>query len=190
MDDLHRELYAMIMEKEQRINSLLVEIDRLKGAFAWDNVKISYWSNKDNKLRKRPEARLLFEFGHQTVTTLGCRLYNNIDGYDKAFGSYIENSEGSERKFLKRLTKDFLQCWKEKMNIHVGLIRIVDGNNLGSVVPRWALAFSEDEQKFLLFTPKHKDFITHPSTPILGREHSKNPRACDYVAYISPTDKE
>ncbi len=185
MDDLHRELYATVQEQEHRINQLLAEIERLKGEIVWDNLKISYWSNKGNKAKKWPEARLLFQFNKVDIITLGCRLYNTADGILNGLGQYIDNAADDEREFISVQIKIFLQLLREKSNIHFGLVRGVDGNNLTGVIPYWAMYFAEDERKFILYTPKHTKPLESPPNPILGKEKSQKARACDYIAYIS-----
>ena len=185
MDDLHRELYAKITEQEHTINQLQAEIERLKGDIVWDNLKISYWSNNGNKAKKWPEARLLFQFNNAPILTLGCRFYNTIDGLVKGLGGYMDNAVDKELAFLTDNTKVFRQFLREKTNVHFGLVRGVDGNNLTGVIPHWAIYFFEDERKFLLYTPKHTTPLLNPSTPILGKDHSKKARACDYIVYIS-----
>ena len=178
--DFEIELYAQLRHKEQRIIELEALVEHLSGTIIWDKAKISCWMNRE-KGKRKPQARILFTQNKEFVTQIGCTLHSNIDSFDKAYSYYIENdAQDDEYNMLIDLRKSFVACLK---HIYAGLLCTVNGNNLGTHRPFWALLFWEPT-KFLMYTPRHKAGLTHKSDAYLAKEANDHKDNVDYLAYI------
>lgn len=179
-------LFQENLDLRRQLDEALSEINRINGLFQWDNSRISYWTNANNKARKWPEARIKFWNGKEVVCELGCRLYNNITAFDKAFGGYIASTDSEEQRYLLDLKKVFISGLKDKVSLSFGLIKTVSGDNLVNIKKFWALFHlnNSGEHSFFLHTPDHREGLTHTGTPIDPKERSDHEKACNLIAYI------
>jgi hypothetical protein len=181
--DIEIELFAQLRQKELRIYELEALVEKLSGTIIWDKAKISCWMNRE-KGKRKPQARITFTQNKEFVTQMGCTLHKDIESFDKAYLYYIENEAcADEREMLSEFRNGFLECFKHKDPIFAGLLCTVNGSNLGTHRPFWALMFLEP-QKFLMYTPRHKNGINHKSDAYMAKEKSDHVNNADYIAYI------